>query len=117
MDLGSLFSIHPLSGCERLLKSVEQVTVSTKAGEWTRKLLAWLESLPNPTSNPDHPSPDPPPGITRDRGLRGVRAGFRDEPCVIVLGHSQTVADRISRRDPSRDVPWQPQAIRLRGRV
>ena len=27
---------------------VEQVTVSTQAREWTRKLLAWLESLPNP---------------------------------------------------------------------
>ena len=36
-------------------------------------------------------------------------SGFRDEPRVIVLGHDQTVADRISRRDPSRDVPWQPQ--------
>ena len=41
-------------------------------------------------------------------------SGFRDEPRVIVLGHDQTVADRISRRDPSPDVPWQPQAIRLR---
>jgi hypothetical protein len=29
-------------------RGVEQVTVSTQAGEWTRKLLAWLESLPNP---------------------------------------------------------------------
>ena len=29
-------------------RGVEQVTVLTQAGEWTRKLLAWLESLPNP---------------------------------------------------------------------
>ena len=41
-------------------------------------------------------------------GFVGVRPGFRfrDEPHVIVLGHGQTVADPIPRRDSSRDVPW-----------
>ena len=45
----------------------------------------------------------------------GPVSGFRDEPRAILLVHGQTVADRISRRDPLRDVPWQPQAIRPRG--
>ena len=40
---GDVFDFHLMPE-----RGVEQVTVSTQAGEWTRKLLAWLESLPNP---------------------------------------------------------------------
>ena len=40
---GDVIDFHLMSE-----RGVEQMTVSTQAGEWTRKLLAWLESLPNP---------------------------------------------------------------------
>jgi DNA-binding LytR/AlgR family response regulator len=40
---GDVLDFHLISE-----RGVEQVTVSTQAGEWTRKLLAWLESLPHP---------------------------------------------------------------------
>jgi hypothetical protein len=43
-------------------------------------------------------------GVTSSAGS-GPVCGFRDEPRLMILGHFQTVADRIPRRDPSRDVP------------
>jgi hypothetical protein len=56
-------------------------------------------------------------GQTEGFAGSGPVSGFRYEPRVIVLGHGQTVAARIPRRDPSRDVPWQPRAIHLQGRA
>jgi hypothetical protein len=47
----------------------------------------------------------------------GPVSGCRDVPHVVILAHGQTIADRIPRRDSSRGVPWQPQAVCLRGRA